>query len=179
MAMGDALKWLEEGFEHEVSSMTHSREGLAGALAGLDDSDAFELGRRGAREALAPLAWRAVAGEVLNTTQLTELLQISRQAIAKRVRHRSLLAIAGRGVSYFPIWQFDLDERRVRPVVKDVLDAFADALGDVDPLIVLSWARSPQHDELEGLTPQEWIQKDCSNEALKLAARRAAAALAT
>lgn len=177
--MGDALKCLEEGFEREVSSMVHSREGLAEALAGLDDSDAFELGRRGAREALAPLVWRAVAGEVLDTTQLTELLQVSRQAIAKRVRHHSLLAVAGRGVTYFPIWQFDLDERRVRPVVKEMLDVFADALGDVDPLIVLSWARSPQHDELEGLTPQEWIEKDGNEEALKLAARRAAASLAT
>lgn len=177
--MGDALKWMEEGFEQEFSSLLESQPEFGEALAVLGDHDAEELGRRAARAALAPLRWRAVAGEVLDTTQVCELLQISRQAIAKRVRHHSLLAIPGQRTTYFPTWQFDLDRSLVRPVVKDVLRIFNEALGSVDPLVVVSWSRSPQHDELEGLNPQEWIEKGGSVDAVILAAKRAAAALAS
>jgi hypothetical protein len=137
-----------------------------------------KLGRQAARTVLAPLQWRAVAGDVFDTTQVCGLLGISRQAVAKRVRHRSLLAIPGRGTTYFPTWQFDLDRGIARPVVKDLLRIFHESLGTVDPLVIASWSKSPQHNELKGLSPQEWIQKDWSDKPLALAAERAAAALA-
>lgn len=175
--MGDALKWIEEGFEQEFSSILRSRAGVEEGLLSLGDQEAVDLGRRAAREALAPLLWKTLAGDVIDTTQVGELLEISRQAINKRVRHRSLLALRGQRTTYFPTWQFDLDRRQVRPVVKDVLQVFADALGEFDPLMVVSWSHSPQYEELDGLTPQEWVEKDGSDDALKLSAKRAAAAL--
>lgn len=176
--MEDALKWMEEGFQQEFNSLLDSRPEVGDALAMLGSEEAEELGRRAARTLLAPVLWRALAGDVFDTTQVCELLDISRQAIAKRVRHQSLLGIPGQRTTYFPVWQFDLDRSEVRPVVKDVLRVFHEALGTVDPLVVVSWSRSPQHDELEGLSPQEWIEKGRDERTLRLAAQRAATALA-
>jgi hypothetical protein len=44
--------------------------------------------------------------------------------------------------------------------------------------VIALWSPSPQRDELGGLTPQERIMKDGSDEALALAAERATAELA-
>jgi hypothetical protein len=176
--MREAMSWIHEGFEKEIESILDARPHLSEMLASLADDDAEELGRQAARTVLAPLQWRAVADDVFDTTQVCELLGISRQAVAKRVRHRSLLAIPGRRTTYFPTWQFDLDRGIVRPVVKDLLRIFDESLGTADPLVIASWSNSSQHDELKGLSPQEWIQKDGSDKALALAAERAAAALA-
>ena len=177
--MADVASLLEKGFAEEVSTVLAANEhGVADYLEGkMPDHEIVELGQRAARYVFAPFAWRAIAGHVLDTSQVTELLGVSRQAIAKRVRSRSLFALAGRGISYFPNWQFDLVRREVRPVVKDVLVAFDEALGRVDPLVVLSWSSSPQRDELDGLTPQDWIETGGSPEPLVLAAKRAAFAL--
>jgi hypothetical protein len=170
---------LEKGFTAEVGQILVANENGIRELFDdqLTNDEAIELGQRAARYAFAPLVWRAVAGDVLNTTQVTELLDISRQAIAKRVRHRSLLAIAGRGMSYFPVWQFNFDQRTVRPVVKDILQVFHDTADQVEPLVIVSWSRSPQREELEGLTPQEWIEKGGDDDALRLSAKRAAFSL--
>jgi len=178
MGMAEQIAF-EKGFSEELSALyVSAEEGLERLIYELPEDDALELGRRAARYALAPLLWRAVAGEVWDTTQVTEFLEVSRQALNKRVRHHSLLALPGRGVTYFPTWQFDLDRRMIRPIIKDVLAAFCDARDEVDPYVVLSWSRSPQHEELDGLTPQEWIHKGGNDAALILAAKRAAAALA-
>lgn len=176
--MGDALRWIEEGFEQELGLIAHDRLKGNRGLELLGDAEALELGRRGAREALAPLLWRALAGETFDTTQVSELLDITRQAINKRVRNGTLLALPGKRTTHFPVWQFDLDRREVRPVVKDVLEIFTAALDELDPYVVTSWARSPQHEELEGLTPQDWITKGADEEMLRVNAQRAAAALA-
>jgi hypothetical protein len=171
---------LEKGFQEELGQILSENQHDIRLLLKeqVPEDVALDLGRRAARHALAPLLWKAVVGDVLDTSQVAELLDVSRQALSKRVRNHSLLAIPGRGITYFPTWQFDLDRREVRPVVKDVLHLFSEALGDVEPLTVVSWARSPQHEELEGLTPQEWIEKGGSNELVAISARRAAAALA-
>lgn len=169
---------MEEGFQQELTSLLESRPEVNERLAMLDHEEAEELGRRAARMTLAPVLWRTLAGDVFDTTQVCDLLDISRQAIAKRVRHQSLLGIPGQRTTYFPVWQFDLDRSQVRPVVKDVLAVFQKTLGAVDPLVVVSWSRSPQHEELEGLSPQEWIGKGRDDSTLKLAAQRAATALA-
>jgi hypothetical protein len=176
--MGDALRWIEEGFERELGSIAHDRLKGNRGLELLGDAEALELGRRGAREALAPLLWKALAGETFDTTQVTDLLDVTRQAINKRVRKGTLLALPGKRTTHFPVWQFDLDRREVRSVVQDVLQAFVAVLGELDPYVVTSWASSPQHEELEGLTPQDWLLKGADEEMLKLSAQRAAAALA-
>ena len=177
-AMGDALKWIEEGFEQELGAIVRGRLQNTTGLQLLADDEALEMGRRGAREALAPLLWKTLAGETLDTTQVGGLLDITRQAINKRVKNGTLLALPGKSTTHFPVWQFDLDRSEVRTVVKDVLQIFASALGELDPYVVTSWATSPQHEELEGLSPQDWLIKGADEEMLKLSAERAAAALA-
>jgi transcriptional regulator of acetoin/glycerol metabolism len=171
---------LEKGFQEELGQiLSENQHDIRFLLEEQVPEDvALDLGRRAARHALAPLLWKAVVGDVLDTSQVAELLDVSRQALSKRVRNHSLLAIPGRGITYFPKWQFDIDQGEVRPVVKDVLHQFASALGQFDPLVVVSWSRSPQHEELDGLTPQEWIEKGGGNEPLTLSAQRAASKLA-
>lgn len=177
MDMGNALRWLEKGFQDEFGSILKSHPDVNDALVVLVDDEAEEIGRRAARAALAPLLWRALARDVFDTSQVAELLDVSRQALNKRVRHRSLLALPARRTTYFPTWQFDFDRRIVRPVIKDLLVAFHDALDELDPFVIVSWSRSPQP-ELDGMTPQEWIQKSGSDDRLKLSAKRAASSLA-
>lgn len=176
--MEDVLRWIEKGFQQELGEIARERlEGVRG-LQLLSDEDALELGRGGAREALAPLLWRDLAGETFDTTQVIDLLDVTRQAINKRVRNGTLLALPGKRTTHFPVWQFDFDRQEVRSVIKDVLRIFAAALGEVDPYVVTSWANSPQHEELEGLSPRDWITKGADEEMLRVSAQRAAAALA-
>jgi hypothetical protein len=166
-----------EGHQELRTLPKHPAFNLDDALAKLSNDDALELGQRAARSAVAPLAWRVLVGETLDTTQVAQLLGVSRQAIAKRVRTLSLLGLPGRGITHFPVWQFDLDRSQVKPSVKEILSAFAEALESFDP-VVASWARSPQGEDLEGLTPEERLQKGLKEDVLVEAAKSAAAALA-
>lgn len=174
--MEDTLRWIEKGFEQELGEIARERLGAVAQI--LTDEDALEFGRRGAREALAPLLWKDLAGETLDTAKVIELLDVTRQAINKRVRNGTLLALPGKRTTHFPAWQFDFDRREVRSVIKDVLQIFTAALGEVDPYVVTSWANSPQYEELEGLSPRDWITKGADEEMLRVSAQRAAAALA-
>ena len=177
-AMDDALRWIGKAFEQELGEIARERLEGARGLQLLTDEEAMELGRRGAREALAPLLWKDLAGETFDTTQVIDLLDVTRQAINKRVRNGTLLALPGKRTTHFPVWQFDFDRREIRPVVKDVLQIFTAALGEVDPYVVTSWANSPQHEELEGLSPLDWITKGADEKMLRVSAQRTAAALA-
>lgn len=99
MRMADSMA-LEKGFTAEIAQILSANEnGIREFFEReISDDNAIELGRNAARYAFAPIVWRAVAGDVLTTTQVTEFLDISRQAVAKRVRHRSLFAIDRKSV---------------------------------------------------------------------------------
>ncbi len=81
----------------------------------------------------------------------------------------------GRGTTWFPAWQFTPD-RTVRPVVREVLAAFAAREVPADPWAVLSWSGTPQPELGEGL-PAEWIAAGRPDGPVLAAAAQAARAL--
>lgn len=175
--VGDALSSLEAGFAAGVSELLDEVPALDRALGQLSSEDAAEYGRKAARNSLAPLVWRALAGHALTTEQARELLGISRQALHKRVVKGTLLGLPGERTTLFPVWQFDA-AGQVRPAVVDALRVFRDRLGEeVDPRIVLAWATAPQP-ELKDESPAAWLEADRDPEPLVRAAERAAEALA-
>lgn len=73
-----------------------------------------------------------------------------------------------------PVWQFDLGSHEVRPVA-EVVAAFRDELGPVEPLLIASWATTDQP-EL-GMAPEEWLAKGKDAKELARIARRTASDL--
>lgn len=107
----------------------------------------------------------AYADDVWTTPQVASFLDISRQAINKRVRSRKMLGYAGDGVTLFPVWQFDTDNRRIHPEVPELLAAFDE---DVEPAAIALWAIT----KVEGFdrTPAELLlDPETKDGALRLA----------
>lgn len=147
-------------------------------LGKLDNEEAARLGRRAAEQVLAGARWSQVVGDRLDTTQVGRLLGVTRQALAKRQTVGSLLGLAGDGTTWYPTWQFDLDDGHIRPEVRDLIGAFRDRLDDVDPLLIAAWATTPQDEDLAGDTPSYWLRTGRDPDQLRRAAERAAARLA-
>ena len=89
-----------------------------------------------------------------------------------------MVGLPGRHTTWFPQWQFDHQASRVRPVVERVTSTFQARLGTLDPMPVASWATTPQHGDLGGDTPANWIETGGNAERVVQAAHRAAAQLA-
>jgi len=167
--MGDALSGIYEGFTQRLGELRKHHDDL---LVSLDYHEARALGVKAADAAVAPLVWSAAVGERWPTTLVTEFLHISRQALHKRVANGSALGLPGRGTTWFPVWQFDLERHEVRPVVVEVIRAFLEELGPVDPYLIAAWATTPQR-EL-GASPEEWLASGKDPAELVRIARRAA-----
>jgi hypothetical protein len=146
-------------------------------LGKLDDEEAMRLGRRAAADVLAGARWAQVVGDRLDTSQVTQLLGVTRQALAKRQQTGSLLGLPGDGTTWYPTWQLDSDKGRIRPEVRDVLGAFRDRLDGMDPLVIAAWATTPQDEDLAGETPAQWLRAGRDQDQLRRAAERAAARL--
>lgn len=170
--MGDAVAGLHEGFEERlVAILDRHKE----AVSALTYEEARELGARAADAAVAPLVWAATVGERWSTTTVTEFLHVTRQALHKRVVNGTALGVPGRGTTWFPVWQFDLSTHQIRPVVAEILAAFRDELGAVDPLVIASWATTEQP-ELR-MSPEEWLEAGRDPREVARIARRAASEL--
>jgi hypothetical protein len=170
--MGDALAGFQEGFKGRLVVLLERHKDLESTI---DVDEARRLGADGANAALAPLLWSATVGERWDTATTTEFLGITRQALHKRVVNGSVLGLAGRGTSWFPVWQFDLAGHRVRPEVAEIIAAFRESLGILDPIVVASWATSEQP-EL-GMAPEEWLAAGKDPAEVVRIARRAASEL--
>lgn len=144
----------------------------------LSEEDVEDLAEQAADHLLAPLLWSRAVGDKFDTTQVTQVLGITRQAVAKRVAGGSLLGIPGRGTTYFPAWQFDLERRAIKPEVPLIIAAFKESLSPLDPLTVATWATTGQDEDLDGMTPEEWILEGKGQQQLVEAAHRAAKRLA-
>jgi hypothetical protein len=138
---------------------------------------AAEIGSEAAHQTITSLRWATAIGDRLDTTMVSQLLGISRQALGKRVAKGSLITIPGNGTSWFPAWQFDRERRSIRPEVLGIVLAFRRILGDVDPLLIASWATTSQ-DDLEGASPAQWLARNGEPRRVLEAASRAASHLA-
>ena len=146
-------------------------------LGKLEADEAVRLGRSAAEKVLAAARWSQVVGDRLDTTQVARLLGVTRQALAKRQQTGSLLGLPGDGTTWYPTWQFDTAEARIRPEVRDLIGAFRDRLDDFDPYVIAAWATTPQDEDLAGETPAQWLQAGRDQDQLRRAAERAAARL--
>lgn len=171
----DTFAAIEEGLRQELSRDKH----LWMLVEHVSEEEALELGREAARAVLGPVLLREMLGEDrFDTAAAARLLQVTRQALHKRARAGRLLGVPGRGTTWYPAWQFDVNERRVRPAANAALAAWVAVLGNgLDPETVLAWANSPQP-ELSDQTPAEWIQNGGAEQPLVNSARRAARRLA-
>lgn len=172
--MADSRRAFVEGFEQGLNQLFDRHKELWDVVP----EDAVEYGRRAAGTAVAPVLWAKAIGERHDTTAVTSLLGISRQALHKRAMNGSILGVPGRGTTWFPVWQFDVGVRDVRPVVARIIGTFRDQLGTFDPLAVAAWATTPQPEDLDGSTPEDWILSGRGDDRVVEAARRAARALA-
>jgi hypothetical protein len=96
----------------------------------------------------------AEAGGLLSTTDVADLLGISRQAVYRQRQERKLLAVPHGGEEKFPAVQFTVGGRPL-PGLVQVLEAvgLAGAWGTLDFLL------TPDDDELEGLSPVEVLKQ--------------------
>ena len=173
--MADTYALLEEGVRHGIARVLEEYD-LEPLLKTLPEERAFELGLDAARHALAPLIWRALVGEALDTEHVRELLGVTRQALYQRVERGTLLGLPGERTTLFPVWQFD--DGGARAVTSQIVSAFRDALeDDYEPLLVASWAVTPQP-ELDDRSPQDWLATGGAEEPVVVSAKRAAQALA-
>jgi hypothetical protein len=168
--MGSHMDVIFEGFADEMGDLEQ-------LTSGMDDGQLRELGRRLARLSVAPLLWSKAVGERWDVRRVTEFLDVSRQAVYKRVSTGSLLGLRGEGTTWFPVWQFDAENRIVRPVVARLIEAFQRMDDHVDPLVIASWAATASP-SLDGEVPAELVVKGGQDERVVAAAARAARGLA-
>lgn len=145
----------------------------------IDADEARELGTKAAEEAIASARWSRLVGDRIDTTEAAELLGVTRQALSKRQSSGSLLGLPGRGTTWYPTWQLNIDKKEIRPEVRHIIGAFRDSLGkEADPFLIASWASTPQHEDLDGLSPTEWLAQGNHLDDLRQAAQRTAERLA-
>lgn len=107
----------------------------------------------------------AASDDAWTTPQVAKFLDISRQAINKRIQNRKMLGYPGRGVTLLPVWQFDLAKRKVRPEVPEYLAAFDE---DVELHAIAKWSTTMS--EESDRTPAELLLCPSTKEdALRLA----------
>jgi hypothetical protein len=123
------------------------------------------------------LLWAEAVGDRWDTTETAEFLGVTRQALHDRVKRGTLLGLPGRGVTWFPNWQFDLAARRARPVVAALLQVFRGMDRPLEPVEIASWAQVPQPD-LDDVAPADWVAEGRPDEAVVASARHSAARLA-
>lgn len=140
----------------------------------LSPDEALGLAHSAAEGVLASARWSQVVGDRIDTTAVTQLLGISRQALAKRQTAGSVIGLPGHSTTWYPTWQFDREAGEVRSEVRDIVGAFRDRLDNVDPFLIAAWATTPQEEDLDGLTPEHWIRLRRDPQRLRVAAERAA-----
>lgn len=77
--------------------------------------------------------------ELWSTPQVVEFLDISRQAINRRLQTRKILGYSGSRVTLFPAWQFDVDRHAVREEVIELLQVVD---GDIGNRAIAEWMTS-------------------------------------
>ena len=170
--MSDVIDQLIDGFKEGLSELPHE------LVVNLSPDDARAVGRHTARSSVAALIWASKLGEMLTTTEVASRLQITRQALAKRLAAGTILGIVGRSTTHYPVWQFDPVDPEVRPAVREIFKIFMAELGSLDAQTVSSWMMTPCRD-LHGVSPHDWLFKRGDPQTVYDAAKRVALRLAS
>jgi hypothetical protein len=144
-----------------------------GELLGRERSLSIEAARRGALLAAAGQAWESELGPLLSTTDVRELLSVSRQRVDELLRSRRLIALLdGAGRRRYPAFQFH-DGQPLQSLVA-AFWTIADAA--ISPWTAASWCTAAD-DALEDLSPAAWTRAGRSATHLARVARQDAARL--
>jgi hypothetical protein len=154
--------------------MTRAAEAFDETLheLGLDESefeDEEQFGRRAALLAASELLWRRELGPMASTSQVSELLGCSRQAVNERVHRHTILALAGPTGYVFPLFQFTGSGQPV-PGISRVIRALSDAVET--PHTIAAWLVAPEP-ELTGDAPIEVLRRGETDPAVTAAERYA------
>ncbi len=162
-----ALQRMSQAF---LEGLSHDLATQASVLA-LPLEEAERMARSAGERMATEIAWRRAVGPSLDTSEVVELLGITRQALNSRKKTGSVLALPASGTSIYPTWQFDAGT--IRDVTRQIVAAFRATDREISLFTIAAFAQSPQP-ELENETPARWIASGRKNEQVVLAARRAA-----
>lgn len=99
--------------------------------------------------------WDVQVGPFYDTPGVTRLLGVSKQAVADRVKRRTILSgVTKQGRIVYPVFQFR--GSAVRPEISKASAEFAAC--PVDGWAVCAWFTTPAAD-LHGLTPLAWLDE--------------------
>lgn len=164
---------------HELAERAHVPEEAVRAfaetagqlLAGAEMSEAEA--RRAAMLAVAEAAWEETLGPLLSSSQVRELLGVSRQRVDQLVRRKRLIGLRERlGRRRYPLFQFN-EERASEPLVSSF---WIVADGTASDWTAASWCVQ-EDSALGGLSPVEWVRRRKDPERLLQVARQDAARL--
>jgi hypothetical protein len=145
----------------------------AGELLGQDRSLSVEAARRGALLAAASQAWESELGPLLSTTDVRELLGVSRQRVDELLRSKRLIALLdSAGHRQYPAFQFHDGQ----PLQSLVAAFWTVAGAAISPWTAASWCSAPD-DALKGLSPAAWAHGGRDAADLARVARQDAARL--
>ncbi len=132
-----------------------------------------EAARRGALLAIASQAWDDAFDGLLDSADVRELLGLrSRQAVDARLKAHALIGLQDQAGRWrFPAFQFDGPA-----VTTPLVDAYWGVIAGLEPWAAASWCVSA-HDDLDGLSPRQWIAEHGDQDRLNLVVDRDAARL--
>jgi hypothetical protein len=142
------------------------------SLVGDELPDAAAV-RRAARLAVAEQAWEQRLGELLDTRDVIELLQVTRQRVSMLAKDDRLIALAQAGRLRFPAWQFAGTDGDDRACLGAAHRRLVDE-GGMSPWSAASWFLT-EHPDLEDRDPVAWLREGGDNHRVLLAAQRDAA----
>jgi hypothetical protein len=135
----------------------------------LPDSGAV---RRAARLAVADQAWSQRLGSLLDTRDVVELLDVSKQRVSALAREHRLIALPQRGRQRFPAWQFAASEPEDRACLAAAHRQLVE-VGALSAWTAASWFQQ-EHPELGGRDPVTYLRKGGDRaQLLRVAARDA------
>jgi hypothetical protein len=151
---------IAEGFRQELELIAAADPDLLDDVLRREKEErgdlGLNLGRRMAHAAVASARWRRAIGDTVDTTELTRILGVTRQAIHQRVDTAALLAVPGQRSSLYPLWQIDVEAGEIRPAASALWRAWRAIDPETSPLTLAAWAASGS-DDLAGASPAELI----------------------
>lgn len=132
--------------------------------------------RRAARLAVAEQAWSQRLGSLLDTRDVVDLLDVSKQRVSTLAREHRLIALPQGGRQRFPAWQFAASEPQDRECLAAAHRQLV-AVGALSPWTAASWFQQG-HPELEGHDPVTFLRESRDRTRLLAVAGRDAERLA-
>lgn len=104
---------------------------------------------------------RRYAGDAVTAEQVMGLLGLTRPELAQHTWDGDLICVRDvwNTVDLFPLWQFNVGEKRIRREVTILTTAYRGTMYDRDKLMLLGWVSERYPDLLpEGVSVVEWIE---------------------